>query len=111
MRRGEYGDYDFDYGNYDFDYDYEPMNDLTACDKECGYCGNCDYQSDRRKFANALLEVDGVCQQDRFDGMWPPGHYPEQTRRREASGTKLSWSISCLNSVLICQMIAIFETI
>ena len=43
MRRGEYGDYDFDYGNYDFDYDYEPMNDLTACDKECGYCGNCDY--------------------------------------------------------------------
>ncbi|OQD86537.1 hypothetical protein PENANT_c007G00275 [Penicillium antarcticum] len=28
---------------YDYGYDYEPMKDLTACDKECGYCGNCDY--------------------------------------------------------------------
>ncbi|KAI9801895.1 MAG: hypothetical protein M1833_002209 [Piccolia ochrophora] len=25
------------------DSDYEPMKDLTACDKECGYCGNCGY--------------------------------------------------------------------
>ncbi|KAM3556918.1 hypothetical protein ARSEF4850_005306 [Beauveria asiatica] len=23
--------------------DHEPMKDLTACDKECGYCGECDY--------------------------------------------------------------------
>ncbi|KAI0521405.1 hypothetical protein F5B22DRAFT_596742 [Xylaria bambusicola] len=22
---------------------YSPMKDYTACDKECGYCGNCDY--------------------------------------------------------------------
>lgn len=29
--------------DHDFDYDNEPMKDLTACDKECGYCGNCDY--------------------------------------------------------------------
>lgn len=43
MRRGEYSDYDLDYKNDDFDYDHEPMKDLTACDKECGYCGNCDY--------------------------------------------------------------------
>ena len=32
-----------DYDDHDFDYDHEPMKDLTACDKECGYCGNCDY--------------------------------------------------------------------
>lgn len=43
MRRGEYGDYDLDYDDDDFDHDHEPMKDLTACDKECGYCGNCDY--------------------------------------------------------------------
>lgn len=28
----------FDHDSYD-----EPMKDLTACDKECGYCGQCDY--------------------------------------------------------------------
>jgi hypothetical protein len=27
--------------NYD-DY-HEPLKDLSACDKECGYCGQCDY--------------------------------------------------------------------
>lgn len=43
MRRGEHNDYDLDYGDHDFHYVYEPMKDLTACDKECGYCGNCDY--------------------------------------------------------------------
>ncbi|KAL5382851.1 hypothetical protein PMIN02_009818 [Paraphaeosphaeria minitans] len=31
----------FDYGRAESD--YEPMKDLTACDKECGYCGECDY--------------------------------------------------------------------
>lgn len=25
------------------DSDREPMEDFTACDKECGYCGRCDY--------------------------------------------------------------------
>jgi len=25
-------------------YDYEPMKGLTACDTECGYCGDCDYK-------------------------------------------------------------------
>jgi hypothetical protein len=43
MHRDEYDDYDLDYDDHDFDYDHEPMKDLTACDKECGYCGNCDY--------------------------------------------------------------------
>ena len=41
MRRGEYDDLDCD--DHDFGFDLEPMKDLTACDKECGYCGNCDY--------------------------------------------------------------------
>ena len=36
-----YGDSsDFDYDDDDGDDDFE---DLTACDGECGYCGNCDY--------------------------------------------------------------------
>lgn len=26
-----------------FHYYDEPLKDLTACDKECGYCGQCDY--------------------------------------------------------------------
>lgn len=31
--------------SYAYDYDYEDGRDLdfTACDKECGYCGRCDY--------------------------------------------------------------------
>ncbi|KAI9883329.1 MAG: hypothetical protein M1823_004900 [Watsoniomyces obsoletus] len=41
-----YRDDDDDYDDYDdgsgFE-DNEPMKDLTACDKECGYCGTCDY--------------------------------------------------------------------
>ena len=41
MRWNIYDDYD---RGYDHDYDDDgPMKDLTACDKECGYCGNCDY--------------------------------------------------------------------
>lgn len=42
-----------DYCPYDDDDDFRysyyrepsmsPMQDFTACDKECGYCGNCDY--------------------------------------------------------------------
>ena len=41
-------DHESDYGHdfrydHDFDFDHEPMKDFTACDKECGYCGNCDY--------------------------------------------------------------------
>ena len=36
-------DDDLDYDNDDIDYDHEPMKDFAACDKECGYCGNCDY--------------------------------------------------------------------
>ncbi|PNP49969.1 hypothetical protein THARTR1_09300 [Trichoderma harzianum] len=42
-----------DYNQYDYsdDYDYNPYEasspdsdkDLTACDKECGYCGKCSY--------------------------------------------------------------------
>ncbi|ORY58765.1 uncharacterized protein BCR38DRAFT_460639 [Pseudomassariella vexata] len=38
-------DYDDDEGAYGSDnFDYEqPMGDFTACDKECGYCGKCDY--------------------------------------------------------------------
>ena len=43
MRRGEHGHYDFDSDDHDFDNDHEPMKDLTAYDKECGYCGTCDY--------------------------------------------------------------------
>lgn len=41
----DYGDHDYhDYHDNDDDADgYEPMKDFTACDKECGYCGNCDY--------------------------------------------------------------------
>ena len=43
----DYGEHDYGERNYvDYNYDdggYEPMKDLTACDKECGYCGNCDY--------------------------------------------------------------------
>jgi hypothetical protein len=31
----------YDYRGYDSD--HEPVKDLAACDKECGYCGNCDY--------------------------------------------------------------------
>ena len=31
------------YDDRDSDDEPEPMKDLTACDKECGYCGNCDY--------------------------------------------------------------------
>lgn len=37
---------DFDYDDHRFDYDYDDsgsMKDFTACDKECGYCGHCDY--------------------------------------------------------------------
>ncbi|KAJ5742586.1 uncharacterized protein N7511_011336 [Penicillium nucicola] len=30
-------------GDQVYDYDFEPIQDYTACDKECGYCGNCDY--------------------------------------------------------------------
>ena len=37
MHRGEYDDCDPDSD------DHELMKDFTACDKECGYCGNCDY--------------------------------------------------------------------
>ncbi|RDW56549.1 hypothetical protein BP6252_14099 [Coleophoma cylindrospora] len=33
------------YDNNDFNYDYKPMDDFTACDKECGYCGHCGYSS------------------------------------------------------------------
>ena len=44
----DYSEHDYgerNYGDYNYDDDgYEPMKDLTACDKECGYCGNCDYQ-------------------------------------------------------------------
>jgi hypothetical protein len=37
-------DSDYSYrDNYDDIDAYEPMKDLTACDKECGYCGHCDY--------------------------------------------------------------------
>ena len=43
LRQGEYDDYDHDHDDHDFDYEHEPMGDFTACDKECGYCGNCDY--------------------------------------------------------------------
>ena len=25
------------------DYNHDANQDFTACDKECGYCGNCDY--------------------------------------------------------------------
>ncbi|KAI2623126.1 hypothetical protein GGR54DRAFT_638370 [Hypoxylon sp. NC1633] len=39
--------YDFDDGGplyrYDEDDESERMKDFTACDKECGYCGRCDY--------------------------------------------------------------------
>ncbi|KAI5459669.1 hypothetical protein BGZ63DRAFT_465138 [Mariannaea sp. PMI_226] len=37
---------DFDYDDHRYDYDYddrESSRDFTACDKECGYCGHCDY--------------------------------------------------------------------
>ncbi|KAI0538352.1 hypothetical protein GGR58DRAFT_309563 [Xylaria digitata] len=40
---------DDDSENYEKDHHYgsiwehEPLKDYTACDKECGYCGNCDY--------------------------------------------------------------------
>ena len=43
MRRGEYDDCDDDSDDHNFDNKHESMKDLTACDKECGYCGNCDY--------------------------------------------------------------------
>ncbi|KAI1102067.1 hypothetical protein F4804DRAFT_314189 [Jackrogersella minutella] len=33
--------HDFDYTPYDSDRD--SMKDFTACDKECGYCGRCEY--------------------------------------------------------------------
>jgi hypothetical protein len=42
MRQADYDNYE-NYDDHDNDYDYEPMKDLTACDEECGYCGNCDY--------------------------------------------------------------------
>ncbi|KAI0098719.1 hypothetical protein GGR51DRAFT_552449 [Nemania sp. FL0031] len=29
--------------DYDFDRDSSPGGDYAACDKECGYCGKCDY--------------------------------------------------------------------
>ena len=34
---------DHDYDDHDFDDERESMKDFTACDKECGYCGHCDY--------------------------------------------------------------------
>lgn len=37
LRQDEYDDCD-----HDFD-ESESMKDFTACDKECGYCGKCDY--------------------------------------------------------------------
>ena len=43
MHRGSHGSYIFDDSDHDFDYDPEPMKDLTACDKECGYCSHCYY--------------------------------------------------------------------
>ena len=42
MRRDDYDDYVYDAHDYDHDSD-ESIKDLTACDKECGYCGKCDY--------------------------------------------------------------------
>jgi hypothetical protein len=38
-------DYDRDGYSDSHDYDdyHEPLKDLSACDKECGYCGQCDY--------------------------------------------------------------------
>lgn len=46
MRRGEYDD-DLDCDHHDSYYDDldsdSEMKDFTACDKECGYCGKCDY--------------------------------------------------------------------
>ncbi|KIP07216.1 hypothetical protein PHLGIDRAFT_426748 [Phlebiopsis gigantea 11061_1 CR5-6] len=38
-------DYPCDDGDYDRwgDYDSDREKDYTACDKECGYCGRCDY--------------------------------------------------------------------
>jgi hypothetical protein len=40
---GETDSDDDRYNDYDYDYDSGPDKDFTACDKECGYCGNCDY--------------------------------------------------------------------
>lgn len=49
---GEVGDTGhYDQYHYGDDYDYNPYEasspdfdkDLTACDKECGYCGRCPY--------------------------------------------------------------------
>lgn len=31
------------YINYEDDFGQREMEDFTACDKECGYCGTCDY--------------------------------------------------------------------
>lgn len=85
MRRGRYDGYDLDYDDHDFDYDHEHMKDLTACDKECGYYGNSGYQSGWRTLSNTPLKVDGVWQQDYFDEMYLPGHYPDQTRHQQRS--------------------------
>lgn len=45
---GSDNDLDFDYrsdDDFDVDYRHRSDNDLdfAACDKECGYCGHCDY--------------------------------------------------------------------
>lgn len=96
MSRSEYNDYNLDYDNYDFDYERESMKDLTACDKECEYCGNYDYQSDWRTLTNTPLKVDRVWQH--FDEIYLLGHYPDQTGRSEAWRTKLSLITFSLSS-------------
>ncbi|PNH36645.1 hypothetical protein BJF96_g615 [Verticillium dahliae] len=37
--------YDSDEDRYDYDgSEHDSVKDFTACDKECGYCGHCDYK-------------------------------------------------------------------
>lgn len=43
MHWSEHDNYDLDYDDYNFNYNHELMKDLTACDKKCKYCKNCDY--------------------------------------------------------------------
>ncbi|KAH6995103.1 hypothetical protein EDB80DRAFT_586520 [Ilyonectria destructans] len=42
IARFDMDNYDF-YDTYDDTYDSDEFKDFTACDKECGYCGKCEY--------------------------------------------------------------------
>ncbi|EEY24023.1 hypothetical protein HYQ46_004976 [Verticillium longisporum] len=47
--------YDSDEDRYDYDgSEHDSVKDFTACDKECGYCGHCDYNRDSSSILNQL---------------------------------------------------------